>query len=765
MKLTRQFALVLLCCVLAFAGLTVFISYQVLSKMQESAALNFLETTSRFADSIMNDQTHEFEAVGAALLAASSADILAASNSAAADADASPDNGSGATDYGASESSAENTAGTAAEPKLLPELKSLQKVLPTLSFAILVNGDGRQIGATEDVRPSAGKLFARYLEQLQKNDQSFIGSMDVFALDDLFMPRSEQLDKYLVDTNGEGQIDEALANIAVIGTTDKQLFLVLGEVVNNGLHYPEQYSNQVNGSFLSYVVGNHRIATNLATNTSGQSQLGTAAPLDVAHLPEAGYLGKELSPAGYYYYYLYTPVENYWGDNIAAKAVGIRENVYSSLIHNNMWAIVMVTLVAIPVLLVVAQLLSRRISHPLRTSKRMAEAVMAGDFEAVQRFPVPENPINEAEQLVASLHTMATNLDESQQRARTYMQKLQESERSAHQLSQQLMEANENLEATVDARTLELRQLVDELSISNSTKTRFIANISHELKTPLTSSISAADLLLDEIFGPLNEKQREYLNTILMSSSHLLMLINDILSLAKIEEGGASLSCETLSVKDIVEGVVRIVLGTYPQRADDISIQIEPPDLTVTADPAALRQILFNLLTNAAKFSDTGSPITVRATASVAAAKPVVLFAVEDHGIGIAEADFERVFYEFEQVDNSYSRTYEGTGLGLPIARRQTELHNGRLWLKSELGKGTSIEFFLPLTQEANGQEGTEGAEDEDAAEDLGLGPADEGRTESSDTPPNGNAPTDSAPRTASPECGRTVTANERTVE
>lgn len=720
MKLTRQFSLVLLCCVLAFASLTVFISYQVLSKMQESAALNFLETTSRFAGSIMNDQTHEFEAVGAALLAASSANAID------------------------SEESLE------AKPELLPELKSLQKMLPTLSFAILTDGDGKQVGGTEDVRPNAGKLFARYVEQLRKGESSFIGSMDVFALGELFMPRSQQLEKYLVDAENGTKIDKALANVAVIGTADKSLFLVLGEVVNNGLHYPEQYSNQVNGSFLSYVVDNHRIATNLATNTTGQSQLGTSTPLDVAQLPEEGYLGKELSPAGYYYYYLYTPVQNHWGENIAAKAVGIRENVYSSLIHNNMWAIVMVTLAAIPIVLLVAQLLSRRITHPLRTSRRMAEAVMAGNFEEVQQFPVPEHPINEAEQLVASLRTMAVKLDESQQRAHTYMQKLQESERSAHQLSQQLMEANENLEATVDARTLELRQLVDELSISNSTKTRFIANISHELKTPLTSSISAADLLLDEIFGPLNDKQREYLNTILMSSSHLLMLINDILSLAKIEEGGASLSCETVGVPDVIEEVVRIVLGTYPQRANDISVEVEPPDLTATADPAALRQVLFNLLTNAAKFSDTGSPITVRATASTVGVKPVVLFGVEDHGIGIAEADFERVFYEFEQVDNSYSRTYEGTGLGLPIARRQTELHGGRLWLKSELGKGTTIEFFLPCLH-AEGNDDGEGEGDSTSKANIAM--------------TGDSAPTDSTIAAVLPEHGDNSSIDERTAE
>ena len=249
---------------------------------------------------------------------------------------------------------------------------------------------------------------------------------------------------------------------------------------------------------------------------------------------------------------------------------------------------------------------------------------------------------------------------------------------------------------------------MDVLSISTSTKTRFIAKISHELKTPLTSSISAADLLLDQIFGELNDKQVEYLRTIKKSSAHLLNLINDILSLAKIDEGRSQLICQALPVRDLVDEVVVIVLGTYPDRAADIVVAIQPPQLQAVADAASLRQILFNLITNALKFSDPGSAVTISAQHWTVGETAGALFSVEDAGIGIAEEDFERVFYEFEQVDNSYSRTYEGTGLGLPIARRQAEAHGGKLWLESTLGAGTKVSFFLPQTDEAseNDEEG-----------------------------------------------------------
>lgn len=697
MKINRQFTLVLTGCIIVFAIFSIAVSYQVLGRMQEAAALNFLETTSRFAGSIMNDQTHEFEAVGAALLAAERA-----SEGAAAGRD-------GETGEGAEvEGGPGQATGADARAAALPELETLRATLPNLSFAILTDAQGNQIAATTGVSPNADAAFSRYFRQLRNSGASFMGSLDTFPLEQLYQAGSTQLQKCLTATNTGEPLTTALVNSAVITNADQSLFLVLGEVVNNSPHYPDQYSAQVNGSFLSYVVDNHRIATNLAQGTDGSSQLGTHTPIDLENLPDDGYLGKELSPAGYYYYYLYTPVKNYWGENVAAKAVGIREAVYSSLIHNNIWAIIMMTLVAVPIVMLVGQVVSLRITQPLKASKRMAEAIMRNDFHEVEQYPVPANPINETDQLAASLQRMAVNLGESQQRVRDYTAKLEASERSANELSQQLLKANENLEAKVDARTLELRQLVDELSISNSTKTRFIANISHELKTPLTSSISAADLLLDQIFGELNDKQVEYLRTIKKSSAHLLNLINDILSLAKIDEGRSQLICQALPVRDLVDEVVVIVLGTYPDRAADIVVAIQPPQLQAVADAASLRQILFNLITNALKFSDPGSAVTISAQHWTVGETAGALFSVEDAGIGVAEEDFERVFYEFEQVDNSYSRTYEGTGLGLPIARRQAEAHGGKLWLESTLGAGTKVSFFLPQTDEAseNDEEG-----------------------------------------------------------
>ncbi len=417
-------------------------------------------------------------------------------------------------------------------------------------------------------------------------------------------------------------------------------------------------------------------------------------------MADGGYFGNELSSAGYQYYYLYTPARNYWGEPIASMGVGIREAVYSNIIHNNVRSVFLVALVVSPLVIIVSWLFSNRITRPLKTGKRMAERIMRGDYAGVEREPMPEDTINESDQLVVSLRTMAAGLNESQQKIRETVRDLKASKEAAQDLSDQLLRANDNLEITVRARTLELQQLAEGLAVSNSTKTRFIANISHELKTPLTSSISASDLLLSEMFGTLNDKQRDYVMNIHRSSSHLLELINDILATAKIDEGRSSLYFETFAVGEALDEVVKTVAGSCPERADDIRVACKPANLELSADRVVLKQVLYNLLSNATKFSEAGSEMRIDVREVTLGERRVVDFSIADRGIGIAAADLERVFYEFEQVENSYSRTYEGTGLGLPLARRQVELHGGKLWLESELGYGTVARFFVPAQQD-----------------------------------------------------------------
>lgn len=676
MKINRQFTLVLLGSVLFFALVSTGVSYLVLGKMQEQASYSFLTTTSGFAESMMQDQVRVFEAAGVA--AASSA----------------PHEDDGAARWD-------------------EYMASLEEALPNMGFAFVVDEDGRLLVSTPSVRADVSASFERYLEAVEREGVSSIGSMDVVDLGAVFEEGSLEHDRYLVRTVDGRLVTRALVNLAVIAPSDSEELLVLGEVINNNMRYPEYYTERVADSFLSFVVDDVRVSTNLAPGKDHSSQLGTSVPVSLGDVSDGGYFGSELSSAGYQYYYLYTAAENYWGEPIASMGVGIREAVYSNLIHNNVRVVFVVALVLSPLVIAVSWLFSNRITRPLKTGRRMVERIMQGDYEAVARYPMPEDTINESDQLVASLRTMAVELNESQRKIKETVRDLKASKEAAQDLSDQLLRANDNLEITVRARTLELQQLAEGLAVSNSTKTRFIANISHELKTPLTSSISAADLLLSEMFGTLNGKQRDYVTNIHRSSSHLLELINDILATAKIDEGRSNLYFEEFSVVDALDEVVRTVSGSSPARATDVLVSCEPPDLALSADRVVLKQVLYNLLSNATKFSEAGSEIRIDVREVVRGGRSVVEFSIADRGIGIAASDLDRVFYEFEQVENSYSRTYEGTGLGLPLARRQVELHGGKLWLESELGYGTTARFYVPAQQdaplEADGSE-TQGA-------------------------------------------------------
>ncbi|WP_302391040.1 sensor histidine kinase [Eggerthella sinensis] len=663
MKINRQFTLVLLGSVLFFAVVSTMASYQTLSIMQEHAAYSFLTTTSGFAESMMQDQVTVFEAAG-----------LAASPRAPGE----EDDAARWDEY----------------------VASLVDALPDLGFALVVDGEGRQLSATDEVRANASAAFVRHIDAAKDAGVPSISSLDVIDLGAVFEEGSEAYERYLVSAADGTLVSRALMNLAVIAPADSDELLILGEVINNNPQYPAYYTDRVSDSFLSFVVDGVRVSTNLAPAEDHSSQLGTTVPVPLDDVADGGYFGNELSSAGYQYYYLYTPARNYWGEPIASMGVGIREAVYSNIIHNNVRSVFLVALVVSPLVIIVSWLFSNRITRPLKTGKRMAERIMRGDYAGVEREPMPEDTINESDQLVVSLRTMAAGLNESQQKIRETVRDLKASKEAAQDLSDQLLRANDNLEITVRARTLELQQLAEGLAVSNSTKTRFIANISHELKTPLTSSISASDLLLSEMFGTLNDKQRDYVMNIHRSSSHLLELINDILATAKIDEGRSSLYFETFAVGEALDEVVKTVAGSCPERADDIRVACEPANLELSADRVVLKQVLYNLLSNATKFSEAGSEMRIDVREVTLGERRVVDFSIADRGIGIAAADLERVFYEFEQVENSYSRTYEGTGLGLPLARRQVELHGGKLWLESELGYGTVARFFVPAQQD-----------------------------------------------------------------
>lgn len=226
-------------------------------------------------------------------------------------------------------------------------------------------------------------------------------------------------------------------------------------------------------------------------------------------------------------------------------------------------------------------------------------------------------------------------------------------------------------------------------------KSEFIANMSHELRTPLNSILGFSELLEDQQFGPLNEKQQHYTHNIWTSGKHLLDLINDILDLSKVEAGKIELHMETFSLREALVAALTLV---RPQAAKKrISLRSEVvPETKVTADPLRLKQIMYNLLSNAIKFTPEGGQVSVAARTAQDA---FVEIAVTDTGVGIKAEDLPKLFREFSQVGGGYASAQHGTGLGLALSKRLVELHGGQMWVQSEGdNKGSTFTFTLPVS-------------------------------------------------------------------
>ena len=234
----------------------------------------------------------------------------------------------------------------------------------------------------------------------------------------------------------------------------------------------------------------------------------------------------------------------------------------------------------------------------------------------------------------------------------------------------------------------------ERLAFSNETKSELLTIMNHELRTPLTSIIGYSLLLEGGKHGELNIKQESYVGNILKSSRHLLDLVNSFLDLVKAETGKLELDYEDVCVPDIVNGVLDLIKEDGSDKNLIIKADLDPALDAINVDALKFKEILFNLLRNAMKFSkDDGGTIVVSSKKE----GDMAFFSISDTGIGVKEKDLDKLFHKFEQIDSGLSRKYGGTGLGLVITKELVELHGGEIMVESEYGKGSIFSFSLPI--------------------------------------------------------------------
>jgi len=257
------------------------------------------------------------------------------------------------------------------------------------------------------------------------------------------------------------------------------------------------------------------------------------------------------------------------------------------------------------------------------------------------------------------------------------------------------------LDQVLQEKNVELENAWSVAEKTNLAKSEFLANMSHELRTPLNSIIGFSEVLQDQLFGQINEKQQDYVRNILTSGRHLLSLINDILDLSKVESGKMELDLSTFSLRELLEASLMMLREKALKGAINLRIDLAPEaETNIEADQRKLKQIMFNLVSNAVKFTPTGGTVDISAVRD----GNFIKIAVADTGIGIKGEDIPRLFQAFTQLEAVYTKGFEGTGLGLALTRQLVELHGGRVWVESEIGMGSRFCLTIPLTQAATGE-------------------------------------------------------------
>ncbi len=326
--------------------------------------------------------------------------------------------------------------------------------------------------------------------------------------------------------------------------------------------------------------------------------------------------------------------------------------------------------------------LRRSIVRPILAIEKSARSIASGDLTG--RAPVMSD--DEIGSLAVEFNLMSKSLQD-------YYSTL---ESRVRERTDELRGANEKLHGKQKELELANMGLIE----ANRMKTQFLANVSHELRTPLNSILGFSELLCEKAFGGLNDKQTQYVEYIHSSGEHLLGLINNIIDLSKIDVDKMEVIAELFPVTEALGEVLSIIRPLALEKNISIETMTVAASPKIRADKSKFKKIMLNVLTNAVKFNENGGHVKVSWTVKEETwgrdFKRFITFSIMDRGIGIKAEDMDKLFKNFEQLDSSFNREYDGSGLGLVLTKRLTELHGGTIWLESEEGKGTTVYIKLP---------------------------------------------------------------------
>lgn len=577
-------------------------------------------------------------------------------------------------------------------------LNNTCKVYSYINFYALYDADKNLITDNPSIRNVNTKRLNQLFTESEKS-RNAVTSVESFDLEDLFSQGTADYLKYRVYVNDQHEyLKKCLTAVSVYairnpGENRISGYLVMGAILNNSRYLPTAYSDSVPNSYLALSTEGIRVASNIASPES-ENYIGSPMPVSVTTLEGTNnvYFGKK-NFGGEIHIYLDKMITNIDGEDVGTIGVGIPEQKFKLISNTQKRINFFVPLLFLIMILFLLRYVAEKLTSPIIKATNLANQISQGDTDVAIGIGSLAGSNDESIILLRSLKKMADTLKKNKADILEYLKDLEDGREEQEHLSQQLIALNETLEKKVEIRTQDLREAIEGLKKSGQYKSQFLANMSHELRTPLSSIISYSEILKAELFGPLNSKQKKYADNILESSEQLQQLINSILDTAKIDAGKMTLDIGNYTLSEVIRESLSIVEILAYKKNIIIQNNLLEEDIIVRIDFRKTKQALCNILSNAIKFTPDGGRIKITSSQIGSSIRIVI----EDNGIGIKKEDQERIFNEFEQADNSYERKYEGTGLGLPLAKKFVEMQGGTIYLVSEIDKGTKVAITLPI--------------------------------------------------------------------